>query len=1661
MVSETSASAAGANNLEGEDDDISITDSDDDPFALDQEFDVDCILAEKDDGNRKLYLIKWTGYDELESTWEPEEHIKPTIFEEWSDTKMRILRTNEAPFDFQAFEERKLKQEIERAERHRRSRAKRKHSSLLVSPFASEGEDLDDEFEAQLDTDDDAPSVAAEEINEAPADLPGMRRTSNSTFPAVKSSKKPTSPLSPSTSSSDIPLANLRLSHTQGSSRRASISDRETSLTSYQATSRSRQERPKRNIFGFKGFDKILPTASVGASFRDGATRGATRGGGASSGKYRNVFSRQGPPMRKRKTLAQQLVDKVQSSDTAVPLRHFKKTSTLRRAVKASRNISDAAPDISALPGGLYDPSKPFEALKPEDIRKQSEIEDSLFVGQDTLPANIRRAPAASLYQPSSRDPALDDRYHKICWYWYKRGKCTKRHDASSPCRYLHERLEGVSVAAEPLGVEDRLKQLCNHGSACSWKEKCEYFHPEDTLLNTTIVSAEAVSNDVKKEDSSCQVDTGNFQAQYTKTQEITQREVIPDSVKSMGQTQESKSASSHPQDTQGRLNMICYFWSTGNCHRGNVCRYHHEHRPDLPIAPAPGSQAAYTASDYDTQDAYRKYLFDTGKLICYYFDRFGACNRGSDCKFLHENDSSIPVAPRPGDRAAWEMNSNTSLKPFGQATEQSRNTRPGSDLISKPAVINQRYDSYRPEASTVRIAAPLLSANPQQKAELEPCVSSIKHEDEAYQPSRSAKRDEICYFWWSSSRCREGDNCLFHHQSVPNMRVAQRPLGNDVRRSSSAWSPRQLQQGSRDVYQTEKSLRKTEMICYFWNNGDCKARETCKYVHESVAGMPVAPRPGSREAPAAKKKVMCKFFVFGGPANCHLGDACNFSHDPETAEDGCSVQETCRYWLQGGCYNPGCRFVHRNTSEDRPLGSKDSLTGPRDLNAVSPLNKNSFAGPTTSVSFTQDKQTRLVAEPETFLYSEGNKALQSPTKTLPQSTSRPQIQSRHSTSSIIGSQNLQILTDRRSTLPDLPSLATTTQTFETSDLHIMQRFNQARGSQKHIVFGEDPKDAVLVKFGSLDQFAGQAWATTFGNLGHITLAQSCSAQDFHFHLASLVYQVYARGVLIPSPGAVNTFNRMLGYLKNVSSGLLFPHQSCSVLIYPSRLEEWNFLADSDFHGESSQFLYLIFRPGLGSKSTPRSSRYGQENLRRPKARTEIYRSLLVSKFHQLSLSTLLPGVADIANPCFYLIFPSTARSALAFLSTWLIAKKFDCKVLTSEQPGSWDWFLSYKDTPKVVLIYESAISTLPRIPSLQKLLIDSTQPTGFWYIDASLSSDMPLGLSMKQKHTPGGMATRQILPVHGVRGGAILLTPSFLMAEPEKALIFLQWFKSAVLEAPSGFWKLVCSSQMCQYLLDLAVEKATELKQFRIDNRDDDAMDANALKKGLSHEKCSQRFELYREFSEFITSGLAHGRTTKPDLFNLGTSLTDILDLWDGFHDDKYSDSTSNIIFADPEIDPDQEKSLAAWFAAWSLNNLGQFRRFIVVGTGGTIHADRAYRFKSLSDEVGLSPEEDTVSKKLAVQHTLKGRLNYSDGKSSTFRHDNMLDDENQVSAKRRKIDDETVPKKQLVSLEVTTSWYERQMNEGKGWGHIFVDQWEKAFNYLDPRLAAYVPKI
>jgi hypothetical protein len=37
---------------------------------------VETILAKKRDGKEWKYLVKWTGYDDSENTWEPFSHVR-------------------------------------------------------------------------------------------------------------------------------------------------------------------------------------------------------------------------------------------------------------------------------------------------------------------------------------------------------------------------------------------------------------------------------------------------------------------------------------------------------------------------------------------------------------------------------------------------------------------------------------------------------------------------------------------------------------------------------------------------------------------------------------------------------------------------------------------------------------------------------------------------------------------------------------------------------------------------------------------------------------------------------------------------------------------------------------------------------------------------------------------------------------------------------------------------------------------------------------------------------------------------------------------------------------------------------------------------------------------------------------------------------------------------------------------------------------------------------------------------------------------------------------------------------------------------------------------------------------------------------------------------
>jgi hypothetical protein len=67
---------------------------------------VDHILAEKEQGpGQILYLVKWTGYPEERSTWEPSVNLGGNTIDQWMDQKNAIRRGFDKPFDLVTWEE--------------------------------------------------------------------------------------------------------------------------------------------------------------------------------------------------------------------------------------------------------------------------------------------------------------------------------------------------------------------------------------------------------------------------------------------------------------------------------------------------------------------------------------------------------------------------------------------------------------------------------------------------------------------------------------------------------------------------------------------------------------------------------------------------------------------------------------------------------------------------------------------------------------------------------------------------------------------------------------------------------------------------------------------------------------------------------------------------------------------------------------------------------------------------------------------------------------------------------------------------------------------------------------------------------------------------------------------------------------------------------------------------------------------------------------------------------------------------------------------------------------------------------------------------------------------------------------------------------------------
>ena len=492
----------------------------------------------------------------------------------------------------------------------------------------------------------------------------------------------------------------------------------------------------------------------------------------------------------------------------------------------------------------------------------------------------------------------------------------------------------------------------------------------------------------------------------------------------------------------------------------------------------------------------------------------------------------------------------------------------------------------------------------------------------------------------------------------------------------------------------------------------------------------------------------------------------------------------------------------------------------------------------------------------------------------------------------------------------------------------------------KDAIFGSNPTKSVIVHFDAIKKASHQPWVKLFNAIPKLQFDQMCTAQDFKAQKGAILSQRLSSGSITPDPDD----QEGLAILGDVSqqlrlnlSGLVSMSTKFVVLVYVP-VDEWKFIEEEN--GESlpnASLRYLVFQTTLDTD--------GELPLVVDET-PNFYLKMLVKSIHDLSFSKLVPKQLKDKVYHFYLIFPPSSADTAKFIFDWIQAAFSQrlCKIYSSQTPGSWNFFV-HSPTVEIgtILIHESAITTIPHIPAI-KDLIWTNKTYNFWCIGDS-TFQYPL-FSPHRDSTLGQITATRLLPY----GQAILLTPSFLVAEPARAAQFIAWFRRNLAAKEKGTWKLICCSGISNYTFDLFMGKAAERDAHLETHRDKPHKEYMAEEAGLGYKVTSDRFDCHNEIVELL----------RKDPKNINEdSLYDFSDF-----EDEVADP---VIQADESLDPDDEPALVNWFAGWSMAHIDQFRKFTVLGTG-TASKKGAMRIKEMAvtSAVDMMPSGDVNAKPL-----------------------------------------------------------------------------------------------
>ncbi|KAJ4306851.1 hypothetical protein N0V88_000222 [Collariella sp. IMI 366227] len=512
----------------------------------------------------------------------------------------------------------------------------------------------------------------------------------------------------------------------------------------------------------------------------------------------------------------------------------------------------------------------------------------------------------------------------------------------------------------------------------------------------------------------------------------------------------------------------------------------------------------------------------------------------------------------------------------------------------------------------------------------------------------------------------------------------------------------------------------------------------------------------------------------------------------------------------------------------------------------------------------------------------------------------------------------------------------------ETSRINTTPQATQ--NSDKQLLLGGS---SVKVTFNGLPRESpGQGswqWLADFMGKETLEFRHTCFAQTASYKLLSLVQPALAGGT-ITSKKDDSAVEHVAEYLTGGLLALYYGQAGLNVLVYPRKCDEWRrFILGPEpvSPSESALGYYIFASPQDPTLFLPPPEPLSESALRigdpttKVKSEQEVAaRDLIMKRLFHFDYDKLLPGVSGpLPADNFFLAVPKTRGSTGQALYHWLRSCNPQCQIFTSQHAGGWDAFRARVEAiPGVVIIHETLMWTLRRFPGLSKDLI--TRNDEYWCISEPVHG-LPLYPSMSIAEypvPPGNMQLTRLFPYRT----AILLTPSFLVSEPRRALEFFKWFSKWV---GNYHYRLVTAHNIHEYLLELAEERDQAGKDLR-NYPGDIEPELDAERNGLTEEdrKC-----------RYIVASMAADMHLSREL-TAGAFA--------------HEEDNSSLVYADPFIDPNDEQSLVNWFGWWTTLRADQFRKFHVIGSSqsikfpGSRRGERRVRIPKYTDVTLNNPD-------------------------------------------------------------------------------------------------------